>query len=108
MKTMLVALIVAAGLEIGGDAAIRAGLIRSSARWLLLGAILLVTYGFVVNTSRSIDFGKLLGVYIAVFFVVSQLVSLLVFNERPSPSLIFGGALIVLGGLIIQFEPLAK
>lgn len=108
MKMAFVALVAAAVLEIGGDGAIRVGLIRSSAPWLLFGATLLVNYGFVVNASRSIDFGKLMGLYIAVFFIVSQVVSMVVFNERPSLRLLFGGALIVLGGLIIQVEPIAK
>jgi drug/metabolite transporter superfamily protein YnfA len=97
-----VMLVVAASLEIGGDAAIRQGLIRTTWLWLALGAATLVAYGFVVNVNRVIDFGRLMGLYIAVFFVVSQLLSLLFFAERPSTSLIVGGALIVLGGVVIQ------
>jgi drug/metabolite transporter (DMT)-like permease len=37
-----------------------------------------------------------------VFFVVSQLVSLAFFGERLTPSLLIGGALIVVGGLVIH------
>ena len=44
-----------------------------------------------------------MGLYIAVFFVVSQVLSLVLFGERPSPSLVLGGALVVAGGLVIQF-----
>jgi small multidrug resistance family-3 protein len=44
-----------------------------------------------------------MGIYIAVFFVVSQVLSLAIFGERPSPSLVLGGALVVAGGLVIQF-----
>lgn len=43
-----------------------------------------------------------MGLYTAVFFVVSQLMSLALFGERPLPSLLLGGALIVAGGLVIQ------
>ena len=61
-----------------------------------------VGYGFVVNTDRLIDFGRLMGLYIVVFFVVSQAVAFWAGGERPSPSLWLGGALIVLGGLVIH------
>jgi drug/metabolite transporter superfamily protein YnfA len=102
MTMMLLALAGAAALEIGGDAAIRAGLLRSTWPWLAVGGLMLVAYGFVVNLNRSVHFGKLMGLYIAVFFVVSQLVSLAFFGEHPTPSLLIGGALIVLGGLVIH------
>jgi drug/metabolite transporter superfamily protein YnfA len=103
MKSSLAALIVAAALEIGGDAAVRRGLIQSASLWLLLGATMLIAYGFLVNVNRSMPFGRLMGLYIAVFFIVSQLVSMALFAERPSLGLLAGGALIVAGGLVIQF-----
>ena len=43
-----------------------------------------------------------MGTYIAVFFVVSQLIGMLAFGERPSARLLVGGALIVAGGIWIQ------
>ena len=55
-----------------------------------------------VNTDRVIDFGSLMGLYIAVFFVVSQALSLGLFGEQPSPSLLVGGTLIVAGGMVIH------
>ena len=103
MNGTLAMLILAAVLEIGGDAAIRHGLVRWAWRWLALGAVTLVAYGLMVNANRLIDFGRLMGLYIAVFFVVSQVLSLVLFGERPSPNLILGGALIVAGGVVIQF-----
>ena len=102
MTGAFVLLVVAAVLEVGGDAAVRRGLVESRATWLLLGAASLVAYGFAVNWSRSVDFGRLLGVYIAVFFVVSQAIAALAFGESPSRSLVVGGALIVAGGAVIQ------
>jgi len=101
-RMFLMLLALAAVLEVGGDAAVRRGLLQSSRGWMLAGARGLVAYGFTVNASRSIDFGRLMGLYIAVFFVVSQLVNLLAFGGRPSPSLVLGGVLIVCGGMIIQ------
>ena len=100
---MLAVLVLAAVLEIGGDAAIRQGLLRAAWPRVAMGAAALLAYGLAVNANRSLDFGRLMGLYIAVFFVVSQLLSFLVFDERPPASLTFGGALIVSGGLVIQF-----
>jgi len=102
MTGALVFLVVAAVLEVGGDAAVRRGLVETRAGWLLLGAASLVAYGFAVNWNRSVDFGRLLGAYIAVFFVVSQAIAALVFGESPSRSIVVGGALIVVGGAVIQ------
>ena len=99
---MLLVLVLAAVLEIGGDAAIRHGLARSGPPALLGGSLLLVAYGFLVNTNRSLDFGRLMGTYIAVFFLVSQVVAWLLFRERPATAVLVGGTLIVLGGLVIQ------
>jgi multidrug transporter EmrE-like cation transporter len=98
MGGMPAMLILAAALEIGGDAAIRHGLVRSAWQSPALGAAMLVAYGLVVNANRLIDFGRLMGLYIAVFFVVSQVLGLVLFGERPSLSLVLGGALVVAGG----------
>ena len=80
----------------------RRGLVQSAWPWVVLGAVTLAAYGLVVNANRSIAFGRLMGAYIAVFFVVSQILSAVFFAERPSLSLLLGGALIVGGALIIQ------
>ena len=99
---MLAMLVFAAALEVGGDAAIRRGLAASAVPWLFAGAAALVGYGVVVNGDRAVDFGRLMGLYIVVFFVVSQLLSLAIFAERPGAGLLIGGALIVAGGVVIQ------
>jgi len=96
-------LVVAALLEVAGDAAIRQGLTRSGWEWLVLGGVTLVAYGFAVNANRAMLFGRLMGLYIVVFFVVSQVLSFMFFDERPPLSLTLGGALIVSGGLVIHF-----
>ena len=101
--TMLAVLVLAAVLEMGGDAVVRRGLVQGSWSAAALGGALLLAYGFVVNTDRVIDFGRLMGLYIAVLFVVSQVLALALFGERPTPGLIVGGILIVGGGLVIQF-----
>jgi len=96
-------LVVAALLEVAGDAAIRQGLARSGWVWLVLGGATLVAYGFAVNANRVMLFGRLMGLYIVVFFLVSQVLSFMFFDERPPLSLTLGGTLIVSGGLVIHF-----
>ena len=108
MTGVLPFLVLAAVLEIVGDATIRYGLVRAASVWLLAGSALLVLYGFSVNVNRSVDFGRLMGVYIAVFFVVSQVVSWALFGERPSAARLIGGALIVAGGLVIHAGSLER
>ena len=69
---------------------------------MAVGAAALVAYGVVVNANRTLAFGRVMGLYIAVFFVVSQLLSFAVFAERPTPGLLVGGGRIVAGGIVIQ------
>ncbi|MGH8323496.1 MAG: hypothetical protein ACRETD_06815 [Steroidobacteraceae bacterium] len=95
----LVVLILAATLEVGGDALVRIGL-RGPAYWLAAGAIVLFAYGLLVNQG-GVDFNRLMGIYIAVFFVVSQAISLAMFRQVPDDRIILGGGLIVTGGLVI-------
>src|SRR5690349_2453973 len=102
MLTTLISLTAAALLEVGGDAAIRYGLVRAVTGATVAGAIALVAYGFVVNTNRVVEFNRLMGVYIAVFYLVSQTIGVALFGERPTLSALAGGALIVTGGLLIQ------
>jgi small multidrug resistance family-3 protein len=98
----LVTLVAAAVLEVGGDAAMRHGLVRPAWWSIGVGAVALATYGIVVNTSRTIDFNRLMGTYIVVFFLVSQALGWLLFGERPSVALLAGGALVVAGGVVMQ------
>jgi drug/metabolite transporter (DMT)-like permease len=92
-------LIGAAFLEVSGVAMMRLGLQRNS--WLLPAGIAgLAAYGIVVNHG-GVDFGRLMGVYIVVFFVVSQTIGALFFHQTVHPRTIVGGALIVAGGAAI-------
>ena len=95
----------AACLEAGGDALIRAGLRSSTptlaALFFVLGGLVLTGYGFTVNAPPW-DFGRLLGVYVAFFFVVAQLISWMGFGQKPAPMVLLGGALIVAGGCVVS------
>ncbi|HLY73868.1 MAG TPA: hypothetical protein VKU80_07080, partial [Planctomycetota bacterium] len=70
MRAALI-LALAAVLEVGGDALVRWGLRGKQWTGLLLGAACLFAYGVGVNLPRW-DFGRMMGVYIALFFVISQ------------------------------------
>jgi drug/metabolite transporter superfamily protein YnfA len=94
--------VLAAVLEVGGDAAMRRGLHGKSAFFGVLGGLALAAYGLVVNTVPW-NFSKLLGVYVAVFAVVSVLAGRILFKEAIPPGTWAGLALIVAGGLVIQF-----
>jgi len=101
----LVVLLTAALLEAYGDSCFQAGLYRSSgsnrAFSFLVGAVSLASYGLVVNVPRW-DFGKLLGVYVVLFFLCAQTIAWVKFGQTPSIPVIAGGTLITAGGLIIS------
>jgi len=92
-------LVVAALLEVGGDALIRIGL-RGPGYSIFAGALTLFAYGVLVNLS-GVDFNRLMGIYIAVFFVVSQVISFILFKQIPDDRIMIGGGFIIAGGLLI-------
>ena len=96
-----VVFIAAAVLEVGGDAVIRRGLRGSIVWFILAGFLMLGCYGVVVNTVKW-DFSRLLGVYVAVFAVVSVLAGRFVFKETIPVTTWVGLAIIVVGGAVIQ------
>src|SRR5690349_2433801 len=93
--------ITAAILEVAGDAVIRKGLRGSIVWFIVCGFLMLGCYGVVVNTVKW-DFSRLLGVYVAVFAVVSILAGRLVFKETIPLTTWVGLAIIVVGGTVIQ------
>lgn len=96
-------LLVAACLEVGGDAIVRAGLRSHGLEHYLTiaaGGIVLLAYGVFVNVAPA-DFGRLLGAYVVIFFVVAQLVNAFGFGIKPDASIVVGGMLIVAGGLVL-------
>ncbi len=97
-------LLLAACLEAGGDALVRLGLQQhaGAARLVLFlaGTAVLFAYGLAVNAPPW-DFGRLLGVYVTLFFIVAQVLNMMVFGIRPDLPVLAGGALIVAGGLVM-------
>ena len=97
-------LVVAAVLEVGGDAFIRSGLRGRGLAFVVPGVVALGVYGIVVNLIPW-DFSKLLGVYVSVFAGASVFCGRFVFGESVPASTWVGLALVVAGGLVIQFWP---
>jgi small multidrug resistance family-3 protein len=60
-----------------------------------------LAYGYIVNAPPW-QFGSLLGVYVTIFSLVAQSIAWLAFAENPSSSVILGGILIIVGGLIVS------
>jgi len=99
-------LLPAALLEVGGDAIIRKSLFEHGglARLglFLAGACVLAAYGAFLNLA-PLEFGQVVGLYIAIPFVVWQAINYFAFGQIPSPPVWAGGALIMTGGLIVSF-----
>ncbi len=102
----LIFLLIATTLEVSGDAVIRiaiyknAGLARTAL--MLIGAALLLGYGSALNLA-PLDFGQVVGLYIATLFVVWQVINLIAFRTLPNLPVVVGGTLIIIGGLIVTF-----
>ena len=103
---ILLLLVIATALEVTGDAIIRKSLFehQGMARigLFLAGAGLLAGYGTALNLA-PLEFGKVVGLYIATLFVVWQIITFFAFRTLPTVPVMLGGALIVSGGLIVSF-----
>jgi peptidoglycan/LPS O-acetylase OafA/YrhL len=101
-------LVLAAFLEAFGDSLFQSGMYRSEGMarviFFACGAVVLALYGFTVN-SPPWDFGKLLGIYVVLFFLVAQVLAKVRFHQSPTMPIYVGGALITTGGIIIAFWP---
>jgi small multidrug resistance family-3 protein len=96
--------IAAAVLEVAGDAVIRRGMRGGGLILIAAGFVLLGTYGVVVNLVPW-DFSRMLGVYVGVFATAAVLFGAFFFREAVPASTWVGLAIIVTGGLVIQFGP---
>jgi hypothetical protein len=98
--------LIATVLEVIGDAIIRTSIYNHTgiARigLMLVGAILLFGYGTSLNLA-PVEFKEVVGLYIATLFVVWQVINFIAFRSLPTIPILIGGALIVIGGLIVTF-----
>ena len=99
-------LVLATILEASGDAIVRMGLYqhRLTLRILLFlaGTALLFGYGLSLNLA-PLAFGRVVGLYIAILFVVWQIINFVAFRSLPTLPILVGGALILAGGGIVTF-----
>ena len=102
----LVFLLIATLLEASGDAVVRKALFNSVAAGRLglfvAGAALLLAYGTLLNLA-PLEFNRVIGLYLAVLFVVWQVINFVSFHTLPSLPILAGGALIVAGGLLVTY-----
>lgn len=100
----LVFLVIATTLEVSGDAIVRMAIFHHSggirAGLFLAGAVLLLGYGTFLNLA-PLQFGQVVGLYIAVLFVVWQIINFIAFHALPTTPILAGGALVIAGGAII-------
>jgi len=101
-------LIAATVLEVSGDAVIRIalrdheGITAARLGLFVLGAALLFGYGSFLNLA-PLEFGEVVGLYIATLFIVWQVINFAFFRVLPTLPILAGGALIVVGGAIVSF-----
>jgi hypothetical protein len=99
-------LVMATTFEASGDAVVRIGLFQyaglTRVGLLAVGAMMLFVYGVSLNLA-PVEFGRVVGLYIATLFVVWQIVNLATFRTAPTVPTLVGGSLIVVGGLIVTF-----
>ncbi|HYZ75006.1 MAG TPA: hypothetical protein VE641_18150 [Chthoniobacterales bacterium] len=97
-----IAFVLAAIFEVGGDAVVRMGITSNNIILMLFGAAALGGYGLIVN-SVDWSFSKIFGVYVGAFALVAVLFGKFVFREQIPLSTWLGLAIIIAGGLVIQF-----
>ena len=68
---------------------------------MLGGGIVLYCYGLTLNLA-PLDWGRLIGAYVAVFFVVAQVINFIFFRTAPTLPILVGGMFILAGGTIIS------
>jgi hypothetical protein len=99
-------LLIATTLEVSGDAVVRIALYNHIGLprlgLLLAGAALLLGYGSFLNLA-PLEFGRVVGLYIATLFVVWQVINFVAFRSIPTIPILIGGAFILIGGAIITF-----
>jgi small multidrug resistance family-3 protein len=101
-SVQLLVLVVAAALEVGGDAMIRAGLRGKGWLMVLVGFVVLGSYGIAIN-QLPLDFSKLLGAYVGFFALISVTCGWVLFGETIAAATWVGLGIVIVGSLVMQF-----
>ena len=106
--TAIAFLVGATVLEVSGDAVVRIalrqheGLTCVRLALFALGATLVFGYATLLNLA-PLEFREVVGLYVAILFVVWQVINFAFFQTLPTVPVLTGGALIVAGGAIVSF-----
>ena len=101
-------LIAATILEVSGDATVRIalhnheGLTAIRIALFALGAALVFGYATFLNLA-PLEFREVVGLYIAVLFIIWQVINFAFFRTLPTAPVLVGGSLIVIGGAVVSF-----
>jgi len=91
-------------LEAFGDAVVRVALTHPSASMrialFLVGGVCLTLYGTSLNLA-PVDFATVTGTYVAMLFVMFQIMNYLFFRTLPTVPVVVGAILIAAGGLVV-------
>jgi len=102
----VVFLLAATILEVSGDAVVRMAIYNhvgpARVGFFFTGAALLLGYGTLLNLA-PLEFGQVVGLYLATLFIVWQVVNFVAFRTLPTLPILLGGALVIAGGAIITF-----
>jgi len=90
-------LLLATTMEASGDALVRMGLGHAALgiriALFAMGAALLFGYGLMLNLA-PLEFGRVVGLYIATLFVVWQFINLIAFGSAPTLPVLAGGLIV--------------
>jgi len=106
--SVILLLVIATTFEVSGDAVVRVALYEhhgftpTRIGLFLMGGVLLFGYGTFVNLA-PLEFRQVVGLYIAVLFVVWQIINFAFFRTLPTTPIFLGGVLIVAGGVVVSF-----
>jgi drug/metabolite transporter superfamily protein YnfA len=95
-------LLLAAILEVTGDAIIRSGLRERGWTIVALGIATLGAYGVIANL-LPLDFSKMLATYVGFFALVSVFIGRVFFHDVVPSSTWVGLLVILVGSAIVQF-----
>jgi drug/metabolite transporter superfamily protein YnfA len=94
-------LVIGSLLEVLADALIRRGVRQGLWLWIVVGGLMLTVYGLCINLS-DMNFGRMMGLYVVVFFFSSQIVAQVAFGEDLNPRRLLAALCIACGGLLLM------
>ena len=103
---VVILLLIATVLEVSGDAVVRIAIYNHAGQTrtvlFVVGAALLLGYGTFLNLA-PLEFGQVVGLYLATLFIVWQVINFFAFRALPTVPIMVGGSLVIAGGAIITF-----